>query len=107
MIDEIVETALPWGAWIAIGALAGAAFPQESRSALKAALRTGFRLADWAREAGAEAYEKGQDVYAEARAEYEQLVREAQREAERRELHVIEGKASRRRPAGRRRAERG
>lgn len=104
MIDEIVETAVPWGAWIAIGALAGAAFPEESRTAVKAILRTGFRLADWAKEAGAEAYEKGQDIYAEARVEYDQLVREEEREAERRELRVIEGKAPRRRPAARKRS---
>jgi hypothetical protein len=57
----------------------------------------GFRAAEWLGGVGAEAMEKGQDVFAEARLEYEQLVHEAQREADRNRLHVV-------RPARRRAA---
>ncbi len=89
MIDEVVERAFPWGVFIGIGALIGAAFPRETRSAAKKLMLTGFRAADWIQDVGAEAYEKGQDVFAEARLEYGDLVREAQREAERGRLHVV------------------
>ncbi len=89
MIDEIFERAVPWGVFIGVGALIGAAFPRETRSAAKTVMLAGFRAADWARAFSAEAYEKGQDVFAEARVEYEQLVREAEREAERGRLHVV------------------
>lgn len=61
-------------------------------------MMTGFRAADWLRGVGAEAYEKGQDVFAEARVEYAQMVREAQRDAERGRLRVVS--APRRRAAG-------
>lgn len=89
MIDEILERAVPWGVFIGIGAMIGAAFPRETRQAAKAVMLTGFRAADWARSFSAEAYEKGQDVFAEARVEYEQLRREAEREAERGRLRVV------------------
>src|SRR5438270_8851652 len=85
MIDELIETALPWGAFAALGALVGAAFPQETRAVSKRAIRTALRITDWAREVGSEAYEKGQDVVAEARLEYEQ----ANRDAESRRLRVV------------------
>lgn len=89
MIDEIVERAVPWGVFIAIGALVGAAFPQETRRAAKTVMLTGFRAADWVQGMGAEALEKGSDVFAEARLEYEQMMHEAQREAERGRLRVV------------------
>lgn len=99
MIDEIVERAFPWGVFIGFGALIGAAFPRETRNAAKTVMRTGFRAADWLSGVGAEAFEKGQDVFAEARLEYEQLVHEAQREAERGRLHVVQS-PRRRSPRG-------
>ncbi|HKV87746.1 MAG TPA: hypothetical protein VJT78_07100 [Candidatus Dormibacteraeota bacterium] len=113
MIDELVERAVPWGIFIGLGALIGAAFPRETRQAAKKAMLTGFRAADWLSGVGAEALEKGQDVVAEARLEYEQLVHEAQREADRGRLHVVppprrrsksarsNGHGARRRPARR------
>jgi hypothetical protein len=103
MIDEILERAIPWGVFIGLGALVGAAFPRETRAAAKTVMLTGFRAVDWLQSAGAEAFEKGQDVFAEARLEYEQRVREAQREAERGRLHVVSPRrrASRPRTAGR------
>lgn len=99
MIDEILERAVPWGVFIGIGALIGAAFPRETRHAARTVMVRGFRAAEWARTFSAEAYEKGQDVFAEARVEYEQLRREAEREAERGRLHVVP--EPRRRPTGR------
>ena len=98
MIDEIVERAFPWGVFLGFGALIGAAFPRETRTAAKTAMMTGFRAADWLRGVSAEAYEKGQDVFAEARVEYAQMVREAQRDAERGRLRVVS--AQRRRASG-------
>lgn len=89
MIDSLLERAVPWGFFIGVGALIGAAFPRETRNAARTAMVAGMRAADWARAFSAEAYEKGQDVFAEARVEYDQLVREAEREAERGRLHVV------------------
>ncbi len=66
VIDEIFERAVPWGVFIGIGALIGAAFPRETRNAARTVMVGGFRAAEWARTFSAEAYEKGQDVFAEA-----------------------------------------
>lgn len=101
MIDEVLERAVPWGVFIGLGALIGAAFPRETRAAAKRVMLTGFRAADWLQGASAEAFEKGQDVFAEARLEYEQLVHEAQREAERGHLRVVPAPAPRRRSSTR------
>lgn len=100
LIDEILERAVPWGAFIALGALIGAAFPRETRAAAKRVMLAGMRASDYARAFGAEAYEKGQDVFAEVRLEYEQLTAEAEREAQRRNLRVV--RSPRRRPTTRR-----
>ncbi len=100
MIDEILERAVPWGAFIALGALIGAAFPRETRATAKRVMVAGMRASEWARAFGAEAYEKGQDVFAEARLEYDELARESERESQRRNLSVV--RSSRRRPAARR-----
>ncbi len=89
MIDEVLERAVPWGVFIGLGALIGAAFPRETRAAAKTVMLKGFRAADWLQGMGAEAFEKGQDVVAEARLEYEQMVHEAQRDAERCRLRVV------------------
>lgn len=89
MIDAILERALPWGVFIGLGALIGAAFPRETRNAAKSVVRTGLQAAAWLSGVGAEAFEKGQDVFAEARLEYEQAVQEKQREVDRRRLRVV------------------
>lgn len=96
VIDEVIERAVPWGVFVALGALVGAAFPQETRRAAKTMMLTGFRAADWLQGMGAEAFEKGQDVFAEARLEYEQRLHEAQREAERGRLRVVQAPRRRR-----------
>ena len=101
MIERVVERAVPWGVFIGLGALIGAAFPRETRATAKKVMLTGFRAADWLQGMSAEAMEKGQDVVAEARLEYEQLAREAQREAERGHLRIVRTPARRRRPSNR------
>jgi hypothetical protein len=90
MIEAIVERAFPWGVFIGLGTLIGASFPAETRAAVKTAVRKSLVAADKLRGLSAEAYEKGQDVFAEARLEYEQLTREAEREAERGRLRVVQ-----------------
>ena len=102
MIDELLERAVPWGVFVGVGALIGAAFPRETRALAKRTMLAGFRAADWVQTMGAEAMEKGQDVVAEARLEYEQVLHEAQREAERKQLRVVRGTAPRRRSGPRR-----
>ena len=99
MIDELVERAVPWGVFIGVGALIGAAFPQERRALTRRAMLAGFRAADWLQGMSAEALEKGQDVFAEARLEYEQTLHEAQREAERGHLRVVPAARKRRAPS--------
>lgn len=98
VIDEIVEKVFPWGLFVGVGALIGAAFPRETRAVARRAMLGGMRAADWLQGMSAEAMEKGQDVFAEARLEYEQLVHESQREADRAKLHVVP--APRRRSSG-------
>ncbi len=97
MIDKLIERTVPWGAFLALGALVGAAFPRETRQATRTVMLTGLRAVDWISTVGAEAYEKGQDVFAEARLEYDELQKEAERQAERGQLRVVRG--SRRRPS--------
>ena|ERR1700716_3566620 len=94
MIDKALERVVPWSFLIGIGALVGAAFPRETRAATKIAMREGFRATEWLRAMSAEAMEKGQDVFVEARSEYDQVLREAQREAERGRLRVVRGTGS-------------
>jgi hypothetical protein len=96
VIDKVVERVVPWGFLISVGALVGAAFPRETRAATKIAMRNAFRATEWLRGLSAEAMEKGEDIFVEARAEYDELVRQAQREAERGRLRVVGGTGSRR-----------
>jgi hypothetical protein len=104
MIGGILDRALPWGAFVALGALVGAAFPGETRAAAKRLVLASMRASDLAREFGAEAYEKSQDVVAEARLEYEKAAQEAERDAQRRSLRVVSSRRRRTssRPAARR-----
>jgi hypothetical protein len=100
VIEKALERAVPWGFLISVGALVGAAFPRETRAVTKMAMRGGFRASEWLRGMSAEAMEKGQDVFVEARSEYDHLVRQAQREAERSKLRVVSGNGSTRPAAG-------
>lgn len=67
MIDEIVETILPGGLWLAVGVAVGTAFGESLRPIAIRALKTGIEIADRVQAIGAEAYEKAEDLMAEAR----------------------------------------
>lgn len=67
MIEEIFETILPGGAWLTAGVVVGAAFGSALRPVAVRALALGMDAAERLQEAGAEAYEKAQDLVAEAR----------------------------------------
>jgi hypothetical protein len=99
-LEDIIESAIPWGGFLAVGALVGASFPEETRDLARRAALAGMRLAEKAREVGAETFERGQDILAEARAEREEEKARAERTTPAR-LVVVEG-AAKRRPAARR-----
>ncbi|HXM54623.1 MAG TPA: hypothetical protein VOB72_04475 [Candidatus Dormibacteraeota bacterium] len=84
MIDELVETVLPGGAWLSAGLVVGVAFGSALRPIAVRVLAAGIETAERLQEVGAEAYEKAQDLVAEARHEREQA-REQAREQEREE----------------------
>ena len=99
MIDEVVETILPGGAWLAAGVAIGSAFGGALRPVAVRVMVAGLAAAERLQEVGAEAYERTQDLIAEARHE---------REQERRGEAAVEGQveeaeaapsAARRRPA--------
>jgi hypothetical protein len=69
MIDEIVETILPGGIWLAAGVAVGVAFADSLRPIAVRAIKAGLEAADRAQALGAEAYEKAEDLVAEARHE--------------------------------------
>lgn len=71
MIDEIVETILPGGIWLVAGVAVGAAFSESLRPIVIRAVRTGIEIADRVQAVGVEAYEKAEDLVAEARHERE------------------------------------
>jgi len=98
MLDDILETAIPWGGFLAVGALLGASFPGETRDLARRAAILGMRLADRAREVGAESWERGQDILAEAQAEHE-AERRPDKRAPSTRLTVVEGEARPRRRA--------
>lgn len=72
MIDEILETIVPGGAWLTAGVVIGASFASALRPAAVRALALGLDAAERLQEVGAEAYEQAQDLVAEARHEREQ-----------------------------------
>jgi hypothetical protein len=76
MIDEVIETVLPGGAWLTAGVVLGTAFGSALRPVAVRVLAAGIEAADRLQEVGAEAYEKAQDLVAEARHERELARRE-------------------------------
>lgn len=72
MIDELVETILPGGVWLTAGVVIGAAFGTALRPTAVRVMAAGLAAADRLQEVGAEAYEKAQDMVAEARHERDQ-----------------------------------
>jgi hypothetical protein len=72
MFDALLESVLPGGVYLALGLALGAAFSRQLRPVAKEAMKVGMSFAARAEEVAAEAYERGQDLVAEARYEYEQ-----------------------------------
>lgn len=81
MVDEVIETVIPGGAWLTAGVVLGTAFGPALRPIAVRVLAAGIEAAERLQEVGAEAYEKAQDLVAEARHEREQA-REPAREEE-------------------------
>ena len=69
MFDELVEVMFPGAGWLAIGLAIGTAFSEQLRPVAKEAIKIGMTVGERVQEATAEAYERGQDLVAEARAE--------------------------------------
>lgn len=76
MIDEVIETVVPGGAWLTAGIVLGTAFGSALRPIAVRALAAGIETAERLQEVGAETYEKAQDLVAEARHEREQARQE-------------------------------
>ena len=72
MLDELVERVFPGAGLLAIGVVIGTAFSKELRPVAKDAIKFGMVAGAAVQTAAAEAYEKGQDLIAEARHEHEQ-----------------------------------
>lgn len=92
MLDEIVETIIPGGIWLAAGIAVGATFASSLRPMVVRAMRTGIDVADRVQAVGAEALERAEDMVAEARHERE-------RERARATTNGSRNAAPRRRPA--------
>ena len=71
MFEELAETVFPGGAFVAIGLTLGAAFGEQLRPLAKQVVKAGMAVADQVQAAAAEAYERSQDLVAEARQERE------------------------------------
>jgi len=72
MIEEALELAFPGAAFLAAGVAVGAAFGRQLRPMAKGAIKLGLTASARVQEVAAEAYERGQDLVAEARFEHEQ-----------------------------------
>jgi hypothetical protein len=72
MVEEVLELAFPGGALLAAGVAVGAAFGRQLRPVAKEAIKLGLTAGALVQEAAAEAYERGQDLVAEARYEHAQ-----------------------------------
>src|SRR5436190_17167235 len=72
MFGQSLESAVSRAALLLAGIAIGAAFSQELKPVAKRAIRFGLTAGGAMQEAAAEAYERGQDLVAEARYEQEQ-----------------------------------
>jgi Protein of unknown function (DUF5132) len=72
MVDELVETVVPGGAWLAVGVALGASLGGFIRPAAKTVIKAGMGVADRVQAVASEAVEQAQDLVAEARHEREQ-----------------------------------
>jgi hypothetical protein len=73
MIEEVVDTVVPGGAWLVAGLALGASVAAGGlRPAAKTVLKASMAVADRVQEVGTEAMESAQDLMAEVRHEREQ-----------------------------------
>lgn len=72
MFEELLESLVPGGLWLAAGVAVGAAAGSRIRPVAKVAIGFGMDAAGRAQAFGAEAVERVQDIVAEARHEHEQ-----------------------------------
>jgi hypothetical protein len=70
MVEDLIELIFPGVGWLAIGVVVGSAFSSRLRPAAKEALKFGMAVGERVQGATAEAFERGQDLVAEARAEH-------------------------------------
>ncbi len=69
MFEELLESVVPGGIWLAAGVAVGAAAGDRIRPVAKAAIGFGMAASDRVQAFGAEAVERVQDIVAEARQE--------------------------------------
>jgi Protein of unknown function (DUF5132) len=69
MFGDLIELVVPGAGWLALGVVVGTAFGDRLRPVAKQAIKIGLTVAERFQEATAEAYERGQDLVAEARHE--------------------------------------
>lgn len=70
MFEDLLEVFVPGGAWLGAGLVLGAAFGKQLRPVAKGAIKYGLQVGDRMQAVAAEAYERGQDLVAEARQEH-------------------------------------
>lgn len=78
MVDELLQSVVPRGACLAAGLVLGVLFSHELRPVAKRAIKWGMAAGGTVQEVAAEAFERGQDLFAEARYEREQELHEAE-----------------------------
>jgi len=69
MFGDLIELVFPGAGWLALGVVVGTAFGDRLRPVAKQAIKLGLTVGERLQEATAEAYERGQDLVAEARQE--------------------------------------
>lgn len=69
MFDDLIELVFPGTGWLVLGVALGTAFSEQLRPVAKEAIKIGLTVSERVQEAAAEAYERGQDLVAEARHE--------------------------------------
>lgn len=69
MFNDLIESVIPGAGWLAVGMAIGTLFSDSLRPVAKEAIKLGIDVGERLQEATAEAYERGQDLVAEARAE--------------------------------------
>jgi hypothetical protein len=69
MFDDLIDLVLPGAGWLVLGVVVGTVFSEQLRPVAKQAIKISLTVGERLQEATAEAYERGQDLVAEARHE--------------------------------------